>query len=212
MSKNALFAVTLVIGSSFVIGCGYHPYLVWNPAPPAAQAQGKVAVQMVPNKRPPKHGAEDVNKLGNQRNGWGIPFAIELPASHETLDADLAKLVTDAAQAAGIGATTVQDKSATAHLSVEITEFWCDGYPPAYKAGATLNVVFLDPGSNGVRMTMPVHAEDGGWDCRTGYRGVMKKLYSQLVTAFAQPPVHAAALGAAPGAPAAPAPAAPAGR
>lgn len=214
MSKNTLLAVTLLLSSSFIVGCGYHPYLAWNAAPPAPQLQGKVAVKIVPNKRPPKKGAEDVSQLGFQRNGWGIPFAIRLPPQHETLDADLAKLVTDAAQAAGLGATTVANPSATAHLAVEINEFWCDGYPPVYKAGATLNVVFLDPKTGGVRMAMPVHAEDGSWDCRTAYKGITNKLYSALTAAFAQAPVHSAALGVLPAAPAAgaPAPAAPAGQ
>lgn len=208
--KNWTCSLTLLAGAAMMVGCGYRPYLNWQASPPATMVQGKVAIQMVPNKRPPKHGQVLMNRLGFQRNGWGIPFAINLPAAHETLDGDVARLVTEAAQAAGIGMTAVQDPGATAHLSVEINEFWCDGYPPVYKAGATLNVVFLDPHNNGVRMQMPVHAEDGGWDCRTAYRGVTRKLYAALQTAFTQAPVRAAAIGMAPAAPPPPPPPAPA--
>jgi hypothetical protein len=181
-------------------GCVMEPYLQWNAAPQSYMPpQGRVAIKYVPNRRPPKHGDNEMDNLGNERSGFGIPYAIRLQGEQNPpLDQSITQMVVQSMAAAGIGSTQVQDPYATAHLSVEIQRFWCDGYGYSYKADVALNIVILDPRTGGVRTQFPVVREGSGGMCREAYRRALSDVSGVITQAFAQPGIRAAVVGAAP--------------
>ncbi len=185
----AVAAVALMLG-----GCGPSgSYLQWEPRVPAMQVQGRVAIKMVPNMRPAGHGDTEMNNLGNERSGFGIPFAVRLEDG-TTLDGVLSRMVAEAMISAGIGTAGPGDPNATANLAIEIHQFWCDGYA-GYKGTVELQLVLLDPASGAVRIRVPVTKDGSGGSCRDAYRGALTAVSQELVIAFSSPAVRAAAIG-----------------
>jgi hypothetical protein len=208
----------LILPSLLAACAPAEPYLQWDGRLPAPGAQGRVAVKLVVDKRPPKHGtASDPNNIGNWRGGFGNPFAIRVgDPPNPPLDQTLVRIVGEAVSASGVGFTTPQDPYATAHLAIEIGDFWCDGYM-GYKATVNLMLVVLDPPTGGVRMRIPImreasaNASANPWGhvsqlCKMAYRDAITAAYNDILIAFLQPGVRAAALGAPPPQPPAPPP------
>jgi hypothetical protein len=219
---EAMRIVSLVLFALVSSGCVTEPYVQWEHRPPSPAPQGRVAIRYVVNKRAPEHGgAADPDNIGNWRSGFGIPYAIRLGREpNRPLDATLGQFVGEALASAGLGVTSVQDPYATSHLSIEILDFWCDGYM-GYKATVSLMLVLLDPRLGNVRAQVPIQREGainagtGMWMpvqqvCRVAYNTALNLVYADIVNALAQPQVRSAALGVALAPPPAPpAPAAP---
>lgn len=192
--NNSVLVSLLLCSVPFAVGCVPQPYLIWESRPPAPMLQGRVAVKYVPNKRPPKHGDTELNNLGNERSGWGIPYAIRLQGDvNPSLDQTVSRVVAEAMSAAGIGMTQLADPGRTADLSIEIVEFWCDGYG-VYKASVGLQLVFLDPATGAIRTQVPLrHEGAGGW-CRDAYRQALTGIYNDVMYSLAQPGLRMAAI------------------
>lgn len=189
-------ASILLLGmlSSASTGCGFHPYLYWRSGAPAATVEGRVAVKYVPNQRPPQHGAGEFQTLGNQRSGFGIPYPVRLTPPNPTIDQTLVQLVSGALATAGIGTTSAMDPAATAHMAIEVNDFWCDGYFLTYEATVNLQLVLIDPQSGMVRTRVPIQHKARNDQCRSAYRDALNRVHLDVVAAFAQPGVRIAAV------------------
>ena len=207
MKKSAL----IVVAGALLIACGGR-WMTWRAQPAAPAVAGKIMIT-VADHREVKKGGDDPRVVGQERNGWGIPFAIRLPTPTEAADS-VRDMLGQAALTAGVGVAPMGDMTGSAKVAVEIQSMWCDGYSPVYKAGMTASVMVLGP-DNAVRVPgMPLQAEDGAWNCHDAYRNMLTKAYQQAVAMMSQPQIRdalTAAGGAAPpppgGAPPPPAPA-----
>lgn len=196
------------------VGCGPPtPYLRWTPEPPAPTLEGRMVLRDVVNKRDAKHGANDPANVGNVRNGFGMPFAVRLDGSSgveggvepRTLAQSIGEFVSEAAQHAGLGMAAPNDPQATSHLWVEVLELWCDGYV-GYSAAVSLQLVIVDPRTQGLRLRVPVRQEGGAGNCRNAFANALNGAQAQITAAFARPDVRAAAIGAGVAAPPPPPP------
>jgi hypothetical protein len=199
----------LVAGATMVglVACGGH-WMTWRMQPAAPAVAGKVQIT-VADHREEKKGGADPRVVGNERNGWGIPFAIRLPMPTDAADS-VRELLGQAAMTAGIGVAPLGDPTGTSKLAVEIQAMWCDGYSPVYKANMTASVMVLGPDGSVRVPGQPIQVEDGAWNCHDAYRNMLTKAYQQAVAMMAQAPFRGAATGGG-GAPA-PASAAPGGQ
>jgi len=202
MTKSALYLVagTLVLGA---VACGGR-WMMWTARPAAPAVAGKLMITVADHREVAK-GGKDSRVVGQERNGWGIPFPIRLPTPTEAADS-VRDLLGQAALTAGIGVAPLGDAAPTAKVAVEIQSMWCDGYSPVYKAGMTASVMVLGP-DGAVRLPgVPLQADDGAWNCHDAYKKMLTKTYDQAVALMSQPQFKDAATGAA-GAPPPPPPA-----
>src|SRR6478735_4675187 len=192
MKRSALYFMTGATALGLV-ACGGR-WMTWKAQPAAPMVAGKVAIT-VADHREVKKGGDDPRVVGQERNGWGIPFAIRLPTPTEAGDS-VRDMLGQAALTAGIGVAPVTDPAPTAKVAVEIQSMWCDGYSPVYKAGLTASVMVL--GADGaVRVPgVPLQVEDGAWTCRDAYKNMLTKAYQQAVAMMSQPQFKDAATGA----------------
>jgi|GEM_PF-3478939 len=185
-----VFSAVAVTSVAFVAGCFGH-YLRWRALPPAASLVGKVELVVVDH-REPKRGGIDTRVIGNERNGWGIPFAIRLPTPTEAGES-VRDLFGMAANSSGIGVAPVGDTAITSRVSVEIQNLWCDGYPPVYKASMMASVSLLGP-DNSIRMpAVPLAVEGVGWGCQAAYEKALTNGYQAAVGLMSQEGFRAAA-------------------
>ncbi len=170
------------------------PYLRWSSAPPSGRMDGKVAIKTVPNLRPPSRGDAQLADIGHERALSGQVTAIRLEGDqNDPLDLTITKLTIDAMRSSGLSTTQPEDTTATAHLNVEIKEFWCEGARGA-KAEVTLELVLIDPATGSERLRVPVNGTASGADCRVAFRSALGTVYRGMVSAFAEGEVHAAAM------------------
>jgi hypothetical protein len=189
----------VIVGGCAVLASGcpasQEPYLRWQAGPPSGRMDGKVALKLVPNLRPAGRGDGGVLDIGRERSPAGATTALRLEGeASDSLDRVVIRLTIDAMRSAGLAPTQTEDASATAHLTVEIHEFWCDAARSA-KATVGLELVLLDPASGGERLRVPVTASGAGDSCRAAFRIALSQTYRELTNAFAEAEVHAAALG-----------------
>jgi hypothetical protein len=184
----------LVLCSLLLGGC-FGPYLRWNAMPPAPMVAGKAEI-VVADHREPKKGGLDPTHIGNERNGFGIPFPIRLGS---TVDAGMTvrEVIAQALLAAGVGVAPLGDMQISSRVQIEVQQMWCDGYM-GYKANLLAIVSVLGP-DNSVRVApTPIAAEEGGFNCQAAYERALTKVGAAAVAVFSQPAVQAAAVGAAP--------------
>ena len=111
----------LLAGLIAVAGCSAKvSYRSLTPVNAATSAN--VALEVVDARDASLVGA-DKSRVGNVRNGWGMPFGV-----HEDSPDRIPQLVTeataDALRQAGVGI----DKSASRVLVAQVKDFWVDGY------------------------------------------------------------------------------------
>ncbi|HZS38165.1 MAG TPA: hypothetical protein VFF06_15110 [Polyangia bacterium] len=170
-------------------------YLRWKEGPPSGRLDGKVAVKLVPNLRPAQHGDTDLSDIGRERTAQGQMVGIRLQGdANPRLDYTVGKMTMAALRTAGLGITQPEDPKATAHLTIEIHDFWCDGMLAA-KASVGLELVLIDPASGQERLRVPVNATGAAAQCREAFRIALGDVFRGLASAFAEPEVHEAALG-----------------
>jgi hypothetical protein len=193
------------------------PLLLWSVQAPAATAEGSVAVIQVVNQRTPNRGGPDLNLIANWRNAFGGAQPIRVDDSSQTtqpinVQESLTQLVTQALRAAGIGTTAAGDVGPTAHVVVEVGDFFADGYMGTITAKVALTVIILDPRTRAERRRLNVSSE-GNWessgpDCAAwehvnGITALYCKPYDHalsvaaqdLAQAFSKPEIRAALVG-----------------
>lgn len=191
MSRSA---VVVAVGTLALAACAeQRPFLVWNARPPAPALQGRVAVVGVRNSRPPKQGGTNPNQVGNNRAPAGIPYPVRLESDTALTDS-LTRIIGEAAASAGLGVTQPTDSAATALLSGNLEEFWCDGYPPVFNVQMKLGIDVLDPATKQPRTHVTVLRKDGGPSCEDAIRELMNNAYDEIARALAQRDVHVAAV------------------
>ncbi len=180
--------------SLLAVGCG--PYLQYKSAPPAPGPSGKVIIE-VRDEREPKRGGDKKEEVGVHSGTFGIPDEIRVDGPMTVTDT-MTRLFGDAARAAGLAVAAKGDESgATSRVLVSVQRLWCTGYHPAYKADVTASVSILDPAGQQIRVPgQPVHAEDGGMDCKRIYKKTLTDFFNATRTLFSMPQVHDAASGA----------------
>jgi hypothetical protein len=194
-----------------VAGCG-PTYIVQQQAPPPPPLYGRVSVEIA-DRREPKKGGADPSLIGNERSGWGIPYPLRLGGPAE-LAYQVHELFAQEAIATGIGVLPLgQGQGATSRLIVEIQQYWCDGYPPSFKADAVASAMVIDGVTGQVRVPgQPLSAHGEAGSCRHALRRMLNSLSASARGMFANPPLHAALIaepGPPPGAPPPPPPSAP---
>jgi hypothetical protein len=156
-----------------VAGCAtgdQSAYLRWKEGPPSGRLDGKVAVKLVPNLRPAQHGDSDLSDIGRERTPQGQTVGIKLAGEQNPrLDYTVGKMTMAALRTAGLGITQPEDPKATAHLTIEIHDFWCDGLIAA-RASVGLELVLIDPASGAERLRVPVNATGTAAQCREAFR------------------------------------------
>jgi hypothetical protein len=182
--------------------------LRWNAMPPSPPGEGAVQIGQVINKRPEKKGADDINRLGNVRSGWGIPYSVSSMDAGYGLpvpaDGALRQLVEQSLLAAGLAVTTGQP---SATILIEVLELWSDGYAN-YNAKVSLDLVVLDPRTQQFRARIPLRREGNGGGPGIAYPQALDGIHADMIAAFRDPRVRAS-LTAGMGAPMAPPPGAP---
>jgi hypothetical protein len=186
-----LAGLLLLIG-----GCATssEPYLRWHNGPPSGRLQGKVAIKQVPNLRPAGRGEGRLADIGRERTSAGVTAIVLEGDQNVSLDQSIMRLTIDAMLAAGLATTQPEDGTATAHLNIEIHNFWCDSARSA-KADVTVELVLLDPPSGAERLRVPVTGTGAAPECRAAFAIALNEVYKGLVSAFVEAEVHAAALG-----------------
>ena len=189
LKTSSLFALSLL-----AVGCG--PYLQYKPMPPAPTPAGKIIVEVRDSREPGKGGTHH-ERVGMMTGMFGIPSPVEAKSPTEVTDV-MAKLIGEAAMSAGIGVAQAGDQSgATARVIVDVQRLWCTGYNPVYKGDVTASLEVTDPAGQQVRIPgQPLHADDGGIDCRRIYRTALTNLFKNAQALVASANVHAAATGA----------------
>jgi hypothetical protein len=192
---------TLIVaaGSALVaagIGCGGR-WMVWNAKPAAPAVAGKIMIT-VADHREVKKGGDDPRVVGQERNGWGIPFAIRLPTPTEYAES-VRDLIGQAALTAGIGVAPAGDMTGTARIQIDVAQGWCDGYFPVYKANLAGTVALLGPDGAPRMQPMAISVDDGAGDCHSAYRKMLTKLYDTAVGMMSSPQFKDAATAGAPG-------------
>jgi hypothetical protein len=186
-----------------VAGCG-PTYIVQQPAPPPPQLYGRVSIE-VADHREPKKGGADPAMIGNERSGWGIPYPVRLGGPAE-LAFQVHELFAQEAMNTGIGVLPIgQAQGATSRLIIDIQQYWCDGYPPSFKADAVASAMIIDGATGQVRVPgQPLVAHGEAGSCRHALRRMLNSLSSSARGMFATPQLHQALIaepGPPPGAP-----------
>jgi hypothetical protein len=184
-----------------LVGCAAQNevYLRWQAGPPSGLLDGKVALKQVPNLRPNGRGAGSLVDIGSERSATGQVHAVRLEGeANEPLDHIVLRLTIDAMRSAGLAPTQAEDAAATAQLTVEIHEFWCDGTRAA-KVQVGLELVLLDPKTGAERLRVPVNTTGTGTSCKAAFQTGLTAAYHELAHAFAEDEVRRTATGASSG-------------
>ncbi len=213
MSIMRMTVIAILFGAVACVPA--EPLLRWNAQPPSGGVQGSVRVAQIVNRRPEKKGADDLNRLGNARSGFGIPYTISSVDGNYGLptpvDTTLRRFVDESLAAAGVGAGGYGPP--TAQIIIEVSDLWCDGYM-SYNATLGIDLVVLDPANMSARTRIPLRATGSGGNWQIAFQQAFNAAHAAAVNAFRDPRIREALVGAAGAAPVAapgyPAPAAPA--
>ena len=194
--------LTLLLLAAWGAGCGPR-YVIVRPAPPPLPLYGRVSIE-VSDHREPKKGGADPSVIGNERSGWGIPYPLRLGGPAE-LSMQVHDLFAQEAIATQIGVLPLgQTAGATSRLIVDIQSYWCDGYPPSFKADAVASATIIDGATGQVRVPgQPLSAHGEAGSCGYALRRMMRSLAGSARGMFADPQLHAALIAEPAGAPAA---------
>jgi hypothetical protein len=168
------------------VGCGGR-WLRWQARPPAPAMVGKVEIT-VADHRAPKRGGANPRHVGDERNGWGIPFPITLRSPTEAAES-IRDLIGQAARSSGVG-IAAPGEPVSGRIVVEIEELWCDGAPPDYTArvAAAITVVGADDSPPAAAAApQRVTVEGGHVDCQRAYEDVLTKAYDRMTALMSQP-------------------------
>jgi hypothetical protein len=203
---TSLLLASLAGGAVIAAGGACGPtYVIQRPAPPPLPLYGRVSIEVM-DRREPKKGGADPSVIGNERSGWGIPSAIRVDGPG-ALPFELHDLFAQHAVSSQIGVLPVgQTVGATSRLIIEIQTYWCDGYPPAFKADAVASATVIDGATGQVRVPgQPITAHGDAGSCRMALRRMMGALASTARGMFATPQIHDALIAEPAGAPPQPA-------
>lgn len=184
--------MTRLLALALLSTAGCAPFLHYRAQPPSLPLAGRVVIE-VHDRREPGRGGLQPQQIGVHANLIGIPRML-LAETPTTVDDTMARLVADAARAAGIGvAPPGQEATATARVVVEVQRFWCTGYTPVYKGDVTASLSVVDAAGNVRVPAVVVHGEDGGLGCKKIYETALTRFFDGSRALFATPEVRAAA-------------------
>ncbi|HEX4461030.1 MAG TPA: hypothetical protein VIA18_23780, partial [Polyangia bacterium] len=148
MRISTLLPIAAAAGAIFAGACG-PTYIIERRGGPPPPLYGRVSIE-VTDHREPKKGGADPTQIGNERSGWGIPFAIRVDGGMAfQLHDFLARQALDAQ----IGVLPIgQIAGATSRLIIDVQQYWCDGYPPVFKADAVASATIVDGATGQVRV------------------------------------------------------------
>jgi hypothetical protein len=191
MSNKLLLGVVVVL----IGGCGGpERYLRWNSRPSAPAVTGNLAIEVM-DRREPEKGGNDTRAIGLGTGAFGIPDTIRLASPTEVAES-VHDYLAQAALAGGIAVAAPGGAPPSAKAMVVIQTMWCTGYAFVFKADVTLNITFVDPATNQVRMnTAPFHTDDGDSDCRGAYMKALSKGFDAALVMFNNPQVKGAVVG-----------------
>ena len=193
MRKPTLWLLLPLAGSALAAvadgGCG-PTYVIQQPAPPPPPLYGRVSIE-VSDRREPKKGGADPSLIGNERSGWGIPYPVRLGGPGE-LSFRVHDLFGQEAIAAQINVLPIgQTMGATSRLILEVQSYWCDGYPPVFKADAVVSATIVDGVTGQVRVPgQPLMGHGEAGNCHHALRRMTEALASSARGMFATPQMH----------------------
>lgn len=179
------------------VGCGGR-WLRWKAKPAAPAMVGKADIT-VADHREPKKGGADPRHVGNERNGWGIPFAVRLRTPTEAAES-IRDFIGQAAMSSGVG-VAAPGEPVTGRIAIEIQQMWCDGYPPVYKANLVAAVTVVGPDNSPRLPPVPLMVEGGHMGCQWAYENMLTKAYAQAMALMSQQSFKDAIAGTPGGAP-----------
>jgi hypothetical protein len=188
--------------AALAVGCGGR-WLRWKAKPAASTMVGKADIT-VADHREPKKGGMDPRHVGNERNGWGVPFAIRLRSPTEAAES-IRDFIGQAAMSSGVG-VAAPGEPVTGRIAVEIQQLWCDGYPPVYKANMVAAITVVGPDNSPRMPAVPLVAEGGHMGCQWAYQNMLTKAYDQAMALMSQQGFKDAVAGAGAAPPPAPTP------
>jgi hypothetical protein len=163
--------------------------LRWTPTPPKGPSDGRVYLTAVRDLRgrPP-------HVIGHLRGQFGIPTEIWVSGA---LSGHMARYVRDTIWSAGLGVTDRPDQ-ATAHVAVDIHDFFCDG-TGEYRAAMVMALSLLDPRTRGLRQVSlfrgEAHSREPLADCALVLSRMVQEQYGRLTAFWQQPEQYVSALG-----------------
>ncbi|MCK5569108.1 MAG: hypothetical protein KAJ15_05285 [Spirochaetes bacterium] len=128
------------------------------PIQKSVTGRGELVISEINNLREADYGAGDFKLIGKLRGGYGNPLDLWAEDGTE-LNISLKSLIEDAAISTGFLLQNAPDGS-TPIISVDIREFWCDGYA-GYKIIVVLDVKLLSPDRKKTFLTETITVENG---------------------------------------------------
>ena len=170
-----------------LMGCGPRPYLTWSPGPYSeAQAPRLQLVQLIDD-RPDDRGGGRENVVHAGRREYGEPIWLNLngPGS-KYLPFPFLETMRQLLERALVEANPTD--TASRSLSIDLTDFWCDGYMLGYSADISMEVLVLDPSGQNVLSRIPEQVSAHAGDCNRAYSRALTRLHKRLVEAFRTQP------------------------
>ena len=173
-------------------GCG-PTYVVERRDGPPPPLFGRVSIE-VTDHREPKKGGADPSLIGNERSGWGIPFPVRVDGG---LSFQLHDFVARQALDVQIGVLpTGQIAGATSRLIIDTQQYWCDGYPPLFKADGVASATIVDGATAQVRVPgQPLMGHGEAGNCRVALHRMREALAASTRAFFTTPQLRDALIG-----------------
>ena len=169
------------------------PLITWSPLPQMGGGQGAVRIGQIVNRREPKKGGDDLNRVGNARSGWGIPYPVSAMDGNygvpQPVDQTLRRFVEQSLVASGINPAGYGP--ATSTMIIEVNELWFDGYMN-YNVKLALDLVILDPSNNSIRARVPLRSEGNAGHWRAAFDQAFTSAHNAAAGAFRDPQIRAA--------------------
>lgn len=184
MKSRAVLMVTAIFVTMLLSGCGGW-MLTHTTLPSASPSVGSVSL-IVKNARPKDMGAENDNMVGRVRNLYGMPIKRE---AKNTVTEAITAVFSEALGAAGYTVAA----SAPAQVTVDVTEFFMDGYV-GYKITSMVDV----KAGKGAPTFQSIIKKEHSFvykrskDIPQAYKDTLDKITQDAVAAFKTPEFAAA--------------------
>lgn len=176
-------AALVLAGALLSTGCGPGPYLTWSPGPYSEAPAPRVQLLHLIDRRPDDRGGGREKVIHAGRGGYGEPvwLNVEGPGPKylpfpflETMRQLLERSLAEANPA----------DTSPRSFSIDLTDFWCDGYMVEYSADISLEVLVMDSSGQNVLSRIPAQASGRAGQCRRAYSRALTRLHERLVGAF----------------------------
>ena len=179
-SRHLGWLGTMVVGALLCAsGCGFA--IKYKPDPASAATPKKAAVTLkVVDARPPEHGGDIKNHVGNVRGSFGIPSRVN------DADVNVAPRTVGEATMDALGRVGLGSAGGPKTLVATVTNFWADGFA-GYACQVAVNYVLQDAAGKTLWMA-DVKGGAGGITVRPAlYEKALSDLASHAAEQFASP-------------------------